>query len=441
LRRRSIYLIYASEESNTPIRQRIHEWFEPGRKTTSNFEGLREFVFEKGVRREYKFYSEGRLDGLERRVELFDGSKNMMQPRKVIEYFLDRFMQEDYLCYRSVCFDVEKPLIGIFNSDNSSEEKYGPIIGDMTNEKNNSSIDFSEKSTTDGGITRRKQLNETVVTKMTEKFLRNESKNANEDVAKRTFYITDKKIRLEYHFGEGKITRSVREYTKDGGFYTEIIDPFMPRPKLVETVEEFQTLLDTENKCREDNIKSTAEMASILQVRYSEENNIESTTTIYDVERNKPTEEEIRMMREKERELEEQRKNKDLVDHLIPKDGIKSVQQAEEIYYTVVKDLKDQLMMRINIIEERLQKEKQKLARRRTMYQKSQEGVDRNSEEYFQFCNDTLFKIRILKQRAEDHNARAAKKFAELKEKLLNHKQLGPFLKHLRNPKKSSNNL
>ncbi|EFC44036.1 hypothetical protein NAEGRDRAFT_68117 [Naegleria gruberi] len=444
LRRRSVYYIYSSADSDVPIRERIHEWFDPGRKTTSNFEALKEFVFEKGVRREYKFYSEARLDGLEKRTELFE-SKNLIQPKKVIEYFHNRIDFGDYLCYRSVTYDIDKSSAGLLSQDHPEDDKYGPIIGDLGSTQNNNSnglsgsmIDFSnttDKSFTDGALTRRKQLNDNIIIKMTEKFLRDESRNANEDVAKRTFYIVDKKIRLEYHYGEGKITRSVREYTKDGQFYTEIIDPFMPRPKLVDTVEEYHALLQTEVKCKEDIIKSTAEMANILQTRYSEEKNIQFTTTIYDVERNRPTEEELRLLREKERELEEQRKNKDLVDHLIPKDGVKSVQQAEEIYYTVMKDLKDQLMMRINIIEERLQKEKQKLARRRTMYQKSQEGVDRNSEEYVQFCQDTLFKIKILKQRAEDHNARAAKKFAELKEKLLNHKQLGGFLKHLKNKK------
>ncbi|KAG2393056.1 hypothetical protein C9374_009633 [Naegleria lovaniensis] len=510
LKKRSIYFIYSPYSDHvmsattttpyhttttvsSPIRERIHEWFEPGRKTTSNFEALKEFVYEKGVRREYKFYSEARLDGLEKRIELFDGSKNLFHPKKVLEFYQNRIEFGDFLCYRSVSYDIEKPTIGMFTNnihsihhvggeevDGSMNNMYGPIIGDVMmssgNDRNNNNNygnnnntlieqqqqqqQYSTTTTTtestmmipsntttttnnnilfdkntlmmDGALTRRKQLNDSIIVKMTEKFTRDESKNANEDVAKRTFYVVDKKIRLEYHYGEGKITRSVREYTKDGGFYTEIIDPFMPRPKLVETVEEFHSLLQTEIKCKEEIVKSTSEMANILHTRYSEERNIQSTTTIYDVERNRPTMEELRLLREKERELEEQRKNKDLVDHLIPKDGVKSVQQAEEIYYTVMKDLKDQLMMRINIIEERLQKEKQKLARRRTMYQKSQEGVDRNSEEYVQFCQDTLFKIKILKQRAEDHNARAAKKFAELKEKLLNHKQLAGFLKHLR---------
>ena len=462
--------------SITRVRERIHEWFEPGRMSTSNFEALKEFVYEKGVRREYKFYSEARLDGLEKRIELFDGSKNLYHPKKVLEYYQNRMEFGDFLCYRSVSYDIEKPSIMSLNLNHHEDDlKYGPIIGEVgllsnhsnptttttttttggtattttttatnnhyqnsnmesssfMNDQNNNNLD-KNLFMMDGALTRRKQLNDSIIVKMTEKFTRDENKSANEDVAKRTFYVVDKKIRLEYHFGEGKITRSVREYSKDGGFYTEIIDPFMPRPKLVETVEEFHALLQTEIKCKEEIVKSTSEMANILHTRYNEERNIQSITTIYDVERNRPTMEELRLLREKERELEEQRKNKDLVDHLIPKDGVKSVQQAEEIYYTVMKDLKDQLMMRINIIEERLQKEKQKLARRRTMYQKSQEGVDRNSEEYVQFCQDTLFKIKILKQRAEDHNARAAKKFAELKEKLLNHKQLAGFLKHLK---------
>ncbi|KAL9651624.1 hypothetical protein ABK040_001569 [Willaertia magna] len=437
LKRRSIYRIYKSENESTHLRDRIHEWFDPGRKTTSNFEALKELIYEKGVRREFRFYSEARLDGLEKRLELFDGTKNLYQPRKVIEYFKNRIEFGDYLWYRSITYDIEKPTINIVagEDERNMDGIYGPINHQLTTNLNEAgSTEEFIQSFDVSSHPKKKQLQELFIVKMTEKFLRDESKNANEDVARRTFYIIDNRIRLEYHYGEGKITRSVREYTKEGNVLLELIDPFVHKPKQEERIEEYYYLLHSESKCKEDIGKSTSEMMGILKTRYSEESGIQGVTTIYDVERNRPTEEEIKVMQAREKELEEQRRNKDYVDYLI-KDGVHSKEEAERIYDTVMRDLKEQLMMRINIIEERLVKEKQKLSRRRTMYQKSQEGVDRNSEEYLQFCQETAFKIKILKDRAEEHNARAVKKFANLKEKLLNHPQLAPYLQHLRSKK------
>lgn len=39
---------------------------------------------------------------------------------------------------------------------------------------------------------------------------------ADQDVAKRVFYLSEGKIRVDYHYGEGRITRSGRVFHKDG---------------------------------------------------------------------------------------------------------------------------------------------------------------------------------------------------------------------------------
>lgn len=50
--------------------------------------------------------------------------------------------------------------------------------------------------------------------KIVQKFSRNEDKNADDDIAKRTFAIVERKIHLKYHYGKGHVTASTRTFIK-----------------------------------------------------------------------------------------------------------------------------------------------------------------------------------------------------------------------------------
>ncbi|GIL78981.1 hypothetical protein Vretifemale_8361, partial [Volvox reticuliferus] len=54
------------------------------------------------------------------------------------------------------------------------------------------------------------------IRKMTEKFARNSPLDADADVAKRVYYLTEGRMRVDYHFGTNRITNSSRSFTKDG---------------------------------------------------------------------------------------------------------------------------------------------------------------------------------------------------------------------------------
>ncbi|KAL0485221.1 hypothetical protein AKO1_004274, partial [Acrasis kona] len=266
------------------------------------------------------------------------------------------------------------------------------------------------------------------IVKMTEKFERNREKPANEDVAKRTFYVEKKSIRLEYHYGDGKITRAAREYSKNGEFTTEAHDHYTKQPKIVETIEEFCALIQSEKECQNLVLESNKEINLICARRRAEENKFDFTTSIYDTLRNRPTEKELAEMEARERELAARLGHKkDILNSLIGDKEIASITDAENIYNSALKSFKDQLMLRIKIIDDRLQKEKINLTRRRNNYQKNTDNSDRN-EEYIQFIQDTVFKINILKERAEEHNRNAATKFNELKYQLRNDPRLAPWL-------------
>lgn len=54
------------------------------------------------------------------------------------------------------------------------------------------------------------------IRKMTEKFSRDVSIDADADVAKRVYYLAENRIRVDYHFGENRVTQSSRMFHKDG---------------------------------------------------------------------------------------------------------------------------------------------------------------------------------------------------------------------------------
>eukprot|EP00955_Chlamydomonas_euryale_P064515 359006-Chlamydomonas_euryale.AAC.3 len=147
------------------------EYFDAG----SSF-GLRDILTVRNDRRIINFYPNARLDGLLCRVEY--------QGQKIIERFEDR---DDKLVYRSATYVQE-----VTDGDDANA---GPGARRL------------------GGADSKRLL---PIRKMTEKYARNKEKDADEDVAKMVFYLTEGRIRLEYHFGEDRITNSSRMYHKSG---------------------------------------------------------------------------------------------------------------------------------------------------------------------------------------------------------------------------------
>lgn len=392
LQRRSIYYIEDGGEKY----ERVHEWFAPGRRRGNYMEYLRETVCEIGRKREYRFYSEARLDGLDSRIELYDPKYE--HPKKVIEKYKGR---SDFLIYRCAIYDVDPSM--------------GQEVLRKTPEGDSSPIEIQT---------------------MIEKFERNPSKDANHDVAKRVFKLTEGLITLEYHYGDDKITRSTKQYTKDGMYSAVIVDPFMKRPKWSESVAEFKQLLQAERECKRAITELTKEIKEIYSIRGEEELDVKSTTTIYNVARNKPTEEELRLQAEKEREAKARRENTDYLRRYL--EGIKldengnvtNVEDAEKVWKLALDDLKKRLITRGRIIQDRLNQERNKLTRRMISYQKSQEQHDKTNDEYFEMFQESEFKIKILKERLENHKTESNRKYNELKLKMLQDPRLGHLLTH-----------
>jgi hypothetical protein len=323
--------------------------------------------------------------------------RDMSVPYKVIQYFMGR---EDFLCRRAVKYDFGK-----INFSTQMSREWGDLA---------------------------KKLDSMNIVKMTEKFNRNMKKNANQDVYKRTFFSAENKIRLDYHYGPGKITRSIRRYSDDGEFSTECVDPFMKVPSVVETIEEYNELVDAERDCRLSIHKSHQEINEIIKRRMEEEENNEFITSIYDVIRNRPTHKELEEMIRQERELEMKRNRRDIIGPFIPINGIKSVEDAQEVYIKVIEDMQAQLQLRSQILKDRSTKLQNMYIRRKEQHRKNQD-MNESQEEYDQFMENLGISIQVCLSRIEDQTVKNVEKWLEIRNEVLNDERLKKWLPHLQN--------
>jgi hypothetical protein len=63
-------------------------------------------------------------------------------------------------------------------------------------------------------IVRSTDLTHCFLQKLVEEFCRNPEKDANSDIARRTFAVADNQILLKFHYAPGKITAATREFIK-----------------------------------------------------------------------------------------------------------------------------------------------------------------------------------------------------------------------------------
>lgn len=126
------------------------------------------------------------------------------------------------------------------------------------------------------------------------------------------------------------------------------------------------------------------------------------------------------------------------VDYLTPfltglKDGPTSRlsrEEAQRVRESCLRSLKERLLERANIIQNRLNDENVKLSKRQATFQRNaSRDVDPAAEEDFErFCADAMFTIGILEQRLVAHEESALKKYQALDEKLSKDPRLSALL-------------
>ncbi|XP_039209694.1 dynein regulatory complex subunit 7 isoform X2 [Crotalus tigris] len=375
----------------------IAEQFLPGHAL-----GLKAHMYktmEPETERTMEFYNETRVDGLQKRTET---------SQEMAEYFEGRL---DFLSYRHTEFGkrIKKPTKKMATTESNAR----PIL------------------------------------KITERFRRNPSKPADEDVAERIFLISEDKILLTYHCKENYITPSKREFNKRSDVDSKGNKVIMSRDmcisyqagpvekekKLFHLYEMLMQLMEDEKRSRHQVWESEIEVLELLRIRGEEEAASKLSVSIYDTERNEKSKEHRETI-ERQQQEERQRQVEQELDYLAPfliqVGGIEKMSKwlALRLKEDCLNDFKHRLVDKANLIQARFEKETQELQRKQQWYQQNQLNMTLEDEDaYLNFCSEAMFRIRILELRLSRHKERAPLKYIALEEKLSKDPRLCEHLK------------
>ncbi|KAL7862681.1 hypothetical protein SRHO_G00116650 [Serrasalmus rhombeus] len=336
--------------------------------------------------RQMDFYSHARADGLASRVET---------PSEITETFIDR---PDFLHYRHVVYGKRE----LGEMPNNPEQVQRPIQ------------------------------------KVVERFHRDRSKAASEDVAEREFLLSEDRIQVTYHKEEDRIIPAWRNFIKphDAGdsqntnaFTPQMasifqVDPFKKPCKNLFLYKTLMALMKEEENVLMRIKDSEKEVRAILAARQQEESAVELQISIYNTARN----EKARCHREALQHLAEEellRKEEKELDVLAPflarLGDPESLTQQEvlQLRTDCLAELKQRLIDRANLIQARFEEETQELQQKQQWYQKNQLAMTKDDEdEYLAYCSNAMFRINILKLRLSRHKDKAPQKYLALDEKL-----------------------
>ncbi|DBA04465.1 TPA: hypothetical protein N0F65_010061 [Lagenidium giganteum] len=362
-----------------PLENKFEEHFAPGRLP----EALKARIEWLGYRREFHFYTSARMDGLVRREEDIQ--------KRTMEFYDGR---DDYLIFRSVTLTSDKD-----------------------------EIDSKNPYVLPGGPT-----GELAIKKMTEKFARNPSVDANDDPRKKTYNVQEGNIRVNFHYATGKITAGSRVYHKAPNMPVEVVmtDPNAQKPKNSILEEELRATLQMEKDCYSSVRDSEIETQDILKIRKREEMTIVLETNFFDGH------EDDSKGNKKDESKDHGRDAKNEMDYLTPflqsihyNGGDLTKDEAHSVREMCLRNLKERLLERANIIQTRLDRENALLAKRQAAFQRSQREHDQGTDEEFErFCSETMFRIQILEQRLASHEETALQKYAEMDQRLHNDARL-----------------
>jgi hypothetical protein len=364
-----------------PLAGRVHMMFDPGRKY-----GLKDYILE-NKRRSLTFFPKARVDGMVTRNEIIG--------EKVVEEFEER---DDFMIYRSVKVAPERSA--------THQSSYTVELAPQ-----NEGVGLP-------------------VLKITQKFSRNEKLPANQDVRKRTHFIADQTIRVDYHYAKRSIVaesllldKNDRQIGSDtladlsdysgGRRENEKVNPHAKEHKelLAKLVLKEKDLL---SEVRDDE----KEMTALLRELDEEAVTVKLLKSIYDMAQEQAKDE------EKEREdLVDEKMDKNKVDYLSPflaqYKGTLDPRQAMQAKDECLAALKERLLERANIIQEHLDDENQKLHQRRTWYKRQTgSGAVEADEDFTKFYEQSAFKIDILRARLARHEEQAVQKYVEMDRRL-----------------------
>eukprot|EP01062_Namystynia_karyoxenos_P010229 TRINITY_DN13621_c0_g2_i1.p1 TRINITY_DN13621_c0_g2~~TRINITY_DN13621_c0_g2_i1.p1 ORF type:complete len:1002 (+),score=402.03 TRINITY_DN13621_c0_g2_i1:106-3111(+) len=451
-------------------------------------EALAEYIVEEGLQQTMKFYSKARLDGLKKRVEVFwttDSGKEVsmrvgdQDPRpaikKIMEYYEDR---DDRLIYRSATFD--KP--------NRAQDQR--VRGTQGYQSSGMGAGHEPKRDVPYKMTEKFARNEVVPADQdcAKRSFITPRGDTPGSIKVEFHYDACRITRSSRHYckdgkpqATGGSTQVLQVETVNppggGAFVTApVLQPHMKKPKQSVISEELRGLYMKEKKCLSEIEERRGQVDAIVREREAEDEQssrvwppgkeehderhamaqkrrpadagtspvgmdaqsgkkVAADITVYDILRNQTKES---VIDEAQRKEEDRRRAEQRKDYLAPylnqynKTGGSTLdielkpQQASEVKNAVLRDLKERLIQRAHIMQNRLDKEKEELARTQQNFHKSQEQMSEHKEheQYIRFVEDAMWRISILEKRLERHQDQALQKYANLDTKLRNDPRL-----------------
>ena len=272
--------------------------------------------------------------------------------------------------------------------------------------------------------------------KLTEKFKRNPDIPASKDIAKKTSFLKEEKIRIVYHLLAGKIIPSFQEFKKPGeqkGAFVELsnsfeADPFQPPPKKQNLCALLFQLVRAEQVCIQSVKNSDREMKEIQMMRVSEENEINLSVSVHDTIRNSSKSIEEEKVSHKSGDQEDRQADLDyLSPFLVNKSSPDKLTKEEAIQVrdACLKSTKERIVEKTTIIQNRLDEVSSEYQRRQLAYSRNADAMSvEETEEYVKFCNQSLFKIHILEKRLAKHRGEVSERYAQMEKRMANDRRL-----------------
>ncbi|GAA6233809.1 dynein regulatory complex subunit 7 [Lates japonicus] len=281
-----------------------------------------------------------------------------------------------------------------------------------------------------------------------ERFHRNRSKPANEDVAERVFLLAQRQIEVTYHLEDHRFIPSKRsfvkplestEQTKAEDFTPDMVSSFQvdPSEKPLKTLTLYHilmALIKDEEKVTLQIKESKKEVRDIVACREQEEGGVQlffSPWSTAGAARARSQRQEMeRVAEEEERWLQE--KEKDILAPLLIRldnAEILSAKDAKQLHQDCLAEFKQRLVEHANLIQERYEKETQELQRKQQWYQRNQLNMTAPQEEEYQtYCAAKTLQIHVAKKRLSMHKEAAPQRYHALDEKLRGDPRLAPHL-------------
>ena len=374
-----------------PQEGRVVEYFDKGRMPRGETpDGLKQLEYWTNEdRRVLDFYQGARIDGLVRREDRFG--------TKTIENF--RF-HDDLLGRRTIKYSLTKDMSSRFG------QAWVP---------DNSCTDIS---------------------KVKEMYEANPKTEADDDINQLKYMVQSGqayRIEVDYQYTQCRVKNSRRVYHKrvggnsegppDGLSMEELVqvDPYAKPPRKAQTDDDHKEL-GLRFQATIQNIREMDRNVTELMRNRSmdeEPNRIEVVTHVYDASRATGDEDLQEEVEEEEEEEFDPLKAFLPQGYSLTESGPLSLKDAEKVKNECLKNLKQRLVERKLIIENRLLEQQHELETKHTTFQRQKDQMEpAEIEKYEAEDKDARFKINILQMRLEKHNEDAFGKLNDLYAKL-----------------------